>query len=330
MLAVKNLIKIFEGRELLKGVTFSLKAGEIVCLLGASGSGKSTLLRIIAGLDTADGGSVEWDGADISGKPTHLRKFGMMFQDYALFSHLTVKENIAYGLRMQAMPEEDVNKRLAQVTELTHLQLFLSRSVQDLSGGEQQRVALARALAPNPLLMMLDEPLGALDRKLKEQLLADLRQILKASNLPTIYVTHDQGEAYAIADRILLLNDGEIVQDANPQSIHEHPANEWVARFMGLGNVIDANVVAGGLSSPIGVLPATHSAPIGSHVKVLIRPKVTLSAINTVLQGVVRDVQFTGDGYKFEVDGSLTFLADTPVKVGDRVYFGQVDVFVLG
>lgn len=329
MLEVKNLTKNFEGHALLRDVNFHLSAGEIICLLGASGSGKSTLLRILAGLENADSGSILWNGRDINATPTHLRNFGLMFQDYALFSHLNVKDNIAFGLRMRKMDQPAIDQRVAEVARLAHLEKLLTRGVSELSGGEQQRVALARALAPQPGLMMLDEPLGALDRKLKETLLDDLRLILKESQLPTIYVTHDQAEAYSIADRILLLNDGQIVQDAEPQTIHDKPTNEWVARFMALGNILDAVAVEGGLRSPIGLIPYPDKLAPGSQHRVLLRPSATFGAPTGEIVVRILDAQFTGDGYKVEVEGGLVFTSKEAVKIGELAGLSGLSAFLL-
>ena len=329
MLEVKNLTKNFEGHPLLRDVNLSLSAGEIICLLGASGSGKSTLLRILAGLENSDSGSILWDGREINATPTHLRNFGLMFQDYALFSHLNVKENIAFGLRMRKMEKSAMDHRVGEVAKLTHLEKLLTRGVSELSGGEQQRVALARALAPQPGLMMLDEPLGALDRKLKETLLDDLRQILKESQLPTIYVTHDQAEAYSIADRILLLNEGQIVQDAAPQTIHDQPANEWVARFMALGNILDAVAVEGGLQLPIGLLAYHTKLEPGSQHRVLLRPTATFGSPTGGIALRVLDAQFTGDGYKVEVEGGLAFTSKEAVKVGELAGLSGLSAYLL-
>lgn len=234
MLNLKNIHKSYEGKPLLKGISFTVAQGETLCLLGPSGSGKSTLLRIISGLEVAERGDMFWDGQSLADMPSHLRNFGLIFQDYALFPHLNVFQNVAFGLQMQKMPKDEIQ---ARVTELLHqmgLAGFDSRRVTELSGGEQQRVALARALAPRPKLLMFDEPLGALDRRLREYLIVEIREILKKSGVPAIYVTHDQAEAFALAQRVMLLNDGEIVQSGSPEEIMNRPASAWVAEFLGV------------------------------------------------------------------------------------------------
>ena len=241
MLSIRDIYKTYEGAPLLNGLSFDLAQGEIIALLGTSGSGKSTLLRIIAGLEEAESGAVYWDGVDLAQTPAHQRGFGLMFQDYALFPHRNVYENIAFGLRMQKRPEAEIEKNVGERLKSIRMESFAKRPVTELSGGEQQRVALARALAPDPRLLMLDEPLGALDRGLREELTKELRQTLRDSHKPVIYVTHDRQEAFGLADRLLILHDGVIVQDGSPQELFERPANAWVAEFLGLGNLISVN-----------------------------------------------------------------------------------------
>jgi ABC-type Fe3+/spermidine/putrescine transport system ATPase subunit len=238
VLALVGISKDYENKPLLADVSFTVAAGETVCLLGASGSGKSTLLRIIAGLEPPDAGQVLWEGADLASTPPHARDFGLVFQDYALFPHLTVFDNAAFGLRMRNLPKNEIEPRVAEVLELVNLSGFEKRKVTDLSGGEQQRVALARALAPRPRLLMFDEPLGALDRTLKDDLLNELRAILHRMRIPAIYVTHDQEEAFAIADRVLLLHGGRIVRQGSPAEVWSNPGSAWAARFLGAGNVV--------------------------------------------------------------------------------------------
>ncbi|MEK7785721.1 MAG: ABC transporter ATP-binding protein, partial [Chloroflexota bacterium] len=199
MLEVRNLSKSFGQVQALDNVSFTVKAGDVLAVLGPSGCGKSTLLSIIAGLTPADSGDVLWDGESIQGQPTHQRNFGLMFQDYALFPHLSAGDNVGFGLKGQE------KQRVGELLDRVGLKGFERRDVQTLSGGEAQRVALARALAPRPRLLMLDEPLGALDRALREQLTGELRSILREFGQTAIYVTHDQQEAFGIADQVLIL-----------------------------------------------------------------------------------------------------------------------------
>jgi len=243
-LTLNNIQKEYEGQPLLKGISLEVHSGEVLCLLGRSGSGKSTLLRIIAGIEQPDSGGVLWDGVEITGVPTHLRHFGLMFQDYALFPHKNVAENVAFGLRMQNQPKAEITIKVKAALEKVNMLRFADRRVTDLSGGEQQRVALARALAAEPRLLMLDEPLSALDRSLREQLQQELRRVLHESGIPAIYVTHDQDEALALGDRMALLNDGNIIQTGKPEDIFRRPANRWVAQFLGMKNIYPGKVLS--------------------------------------------------------------------------------------
>jgi len=254
MLQIQNLSKTYEGAPLLRGLSFEVAASEIVCLLGPSGAGKTTLLRMIAGLEESDGGDVLCEGKSLRGTPPHARGFGFMFQDLALFPHRNVFDNVAFGLRMQNAAPEEIKARVAEMLELVGLdaERFARRDVNRLSGGEQQRVALARTLAPRPRLVMFDEPLGALDRILREELADDLRALLKRLRTTALYVTHDQDEAFALADRMLLLNAGRIAQSGAPLEIYNHPANVFVARFMGLTNLIELEGLETG-NSKLGI-----------------------------------------------------------------------------
>ncbi|MGD0806292.1 MAG: ABC transporter ATP-binding protein [Anaerolineales bacterium] len=219
MLELRDIGKSYEGNPLLENVSLQIGEGETVCLLGPSGSGKSTLLRIAAGLESPDRGEVFWNGEPITRMPAHLRGFGLMFQDYALFPHLDVGENVAFGLRMKKLPRDRIHHEVREALARVNLAHYEHRRVAELSGGEQQRVALARALAPRPGLLMLDEPLGALDRALREELIEEIRRVLKSMRTPSLYVTHDQEEAFAMAARVAILHGGRIVQMGSPEAI---------------------------------------------------------------------------------------------------------------
>lgn len=331
MLEVRDISKQYEGRPLLHSISFKLDAGETVCLLGPSGSGKSTLLRIIAGIETAEAGQVLWDGLDLSNEPSHRRGFGLMFQDYALFPHLNVADNVAFGLRMQRLAEAEVGSRVQEALAQVNLQRFATRRVTDLSGGEQQRVALARALAPRPRLLMLDEPLGALDRSLREQLLEELRRLLHLTGIPAIYVTHDQEEAFYLADRLILLREGQIEQSGPPAAVFNNPASAWAARFLGQTNLIAGRLVNGsGLSveTQLGCFPVEVGQGVtgqaGEAVTVLFRSGgarlVEPGDREAMLKGQVEDVVFRGDGFLMELGlpGGTTFhfFVDEAVEVG--------------
>ncbi len=302
-LDVLDIVKAYENAPLLRGVTFRVEGGETVCLLGRSGSGKSTLLRIIAGLEEAESGRVQWDGEDITSLPVHRRGFGLMFQDYALFPHRTVEQNVAFGLRMQDQPEERIRQRTLEMLDLVHMGDFARRRVTDLSGGEQQRIALARALAPGPKLLMLDEPLGALDRTLKQALLEDLREVIHTARIPVIYVTHDQEEAFSIADRLILLNSGRIEQTGSPEEVYHQPASLWTANFLGLGNIISGTVtssrpvIASTTLGEIRIPSCEKSFIAGDAINLLLLPAVEGLLISSAEEPPVKNldrIQFSG------------------------------------
>ena len=333
MLEVQNLTKDYENKPLLKGVSFEVGKGELVCLLGSSGSGKSTILRIIAGLEEPKSGTVLWEGRDLRDVPTHKRGFGLMFQDYALFPHKTVAQNIAFGLQMQGLKEEEISRRVKESLESIRMQSFADRPVTELSGGEQQRVALARALAPSPNLLMLDEPLGALDHTLRTQLIKELRAILHQSQIPVIYVTHDREEAFGLADRLVILHDGIILQQGSPMELFEQPSTPWVAEFLGLGNLVHGVVTQ---LKPLQIkLPSTEltlpGLPLefseGQACQVLLRPEDALiaptnSAGENYFECIVRDSLFMGEYYQLELLCSDTILfarSETPADVGSRL-----------
>ena len=233
MLGVKSIDVRFGEKRVLEDVTLSVGEGESVAVLGPSGSGKSTLLRAVAGLVPVQSGSIVWDAEDITKVPTHLRGFGLMFQGYALFPHLDVFGNVGFGLRMANVSDQELERRVRAVLELVGLDGFDHRSIADLSGGEKQRVALARTLAPEPRMIMLDEPLGALDRTLRERLMVDTRRILSDRGVTALVVTHDREEAVALSDRIALMREGSIVQTGTLADILAHPVDEWVETFLG-------------------------------------------------------------------------------------------------
>ena len=328
MLDVENLHKSYDQKPLLNGVSFSVAAGETICLLGSSGSGKSTILRIIAGLESAEQGVVRWQGRDLTALPTHQRNFGLMFQDYALFPHMNVFQNVAFGLKMQSARKDVMQTRVTEVLNLANLGDFAQRRVTDLSGGEQQRVALARALAPHPRLLMLDEPLGALDRALRESLIEELRGILHRSGIPAIYVTHDQQEAFTISNRIILLHAGKVIQAGTPPEVFAHPANDWVAGFLGLGNLVEGIQTSGGIQSKFGIFNIQSGRSTGQKITLLLRPEAQIVHTGETLVGRVTDVVFHGLHYRVEIDQHLYFhLAQVP-EIGSEVKIkvNQVEV----
>jgi ABC-type Fe3+/spermidine/putrescine transport system ATPase subunit len=324
LLEAERIIKGYDAEPVLRGVTFGAAAGEIVCLLGPSGCGKSTLLRVIAGLEQDYSGTVRFDGRAIDRVPVHERNFGLMFQDFALLPHRRVGENIAFGLRMQRLPRHEIQRRVEQMLELVGLPGYGRRTIFELSGGERQRVALARSLAPQPRLLMLDEPLGALDRTLRERLTGELRGIIKSLGLTGIYVTHDQTEAFTVADRIVLMDRGQIVQSGSPIEVYCRPASRFAARFLGLNNLIPGRRIDGAnaeqrhgtpMQTALGTLIVGHAARSSDEQLVLIRPEAAAlpssEAVNLIEGSVLRSTFRGGtqrlllrhaSGYELELD----------------------------
>jgi thiamine transport system ATP-binding protein len=288
-------------------VSLRVERGEVVCVLGPSGSGKSSLLRAVAGLETPTAGAVRWDGVDVTRTPPHTRGFGLVFQDFALFPHRDVAGNVGFGLRMQG---REPRARVAEVLALVGLIGYESRSPSTLSGGESQRVALARALAPGAGLLLLDEPLGSLDRPLRERLTVELRRLLHEIDAAVVHVTHDQQEALAIADRIVVLRDGRVAQAGTPVDVWRRPADEFVARFLGFANLI----------------PLPWRGIDGDGLLVVPPDAVSLGGSGGVdVDAVVTDVSFRGAMFVAFVDADGVGL-EVPVSTsslpapGDRVH----------
>lgn len=231
MLDVDDVVVDIDGVRILDRVSLHVSDDEIVAVLGPSGSGKTTLLRAVAGLVELDSGEIRWDGSSIAGVPTHERRFGLMFQGYALFPHLDVAGNVGFGLRMAG--QDGLEDEVTEALRWVGLGGFEARSIDSLSGGEKQRVALARTLAPRPRLVMLDEPLGALDRNLRQRLVEETRAVLDERGVTAIVVTHDREEAVAVSDRLAIMREGRIVQTGRLDEILANPADEWVSAFLG-------------------------------------------------------------------------------------------------
>jgi ABC-type Fe3+/spermidine/putrescine transport system ATPase subunit len=349
MLEVRGVSKAFAGVPALRDVSFGVARGEILCLLGPSGCGKTTLLRIVAGLEHVDGGQILLEGADLSGVPVHQRDLGLMFQEYALFPHKDVLGNVAFGLRMARLSRVEIERRVSEALALVGLTGLEGRAVHELSGGEQQRVALARSLAPRPRLLMLDEPLGSLDRALRERLMNELRQILKAVGVTALYVTHDQSEAFALSDRVVVMRQGCIEQIGPPEQVYRHPVSPFVARFLGMSNLLTGYILDAEnarIETPLGEIQAQHTTrngladqrerhtlhATGRKVTVLLRPEAarvvngSADAVN-LLQARVVQRSFRGSHSRLvvrhESGAELTFELeeadrDTP-SVGDVV-----------
>lgn len=288
-LEVERLSYGFDHWEVLKEIDLGIHAGEILCLLGESGSGKTTLLRLIAGLEQGYQGSIRLKQAAIDTLPVHERGFGLMFQDFALFPHLNIEGNIAFGLKMQGVAQKEQKKVIAEVLDLVGLSGYEKREISSLSGGQRQRVALARSLAPKPRLLMLDEPLASLDAGLRESLVQDLRRIIKQIGLTAIYVTHDQQEAYGIADRIAIMNAGQIERIDKPEALYHQPQTAFVAKFLGLNNLLEAKLLE-------KYLPLPTDAPY-----FLIHPENFRLDENGTFRGIIREKIFQGESYRIQL-----------------------------
>ncbi|HKZ91941.1 MAG TPA: ABC transporter ATP-binding protein [Candidatus Limnocylindrales bacterium] len=339
LLQVSGLSVAYDGREVLHDIELGVPAGQLLCVLGPSGGGKSTLLRAVAGLEEPRAGRVRLGGRDLAGVPAHERGIGLMFQDYALFPHRDVGDNVAFGLRMQGAGRTVAHARVRELLELVGLAGAERRSVAQLSGGEQQRVALARALAPRPRLLMLDEPMGSLDRSLRERLPEELRGIFADLGLTTIYVTHDQDEALSIADRVVVLDAGRLVADGTPEALWRHPPSAWLARFLGFRNVAVARLAHGRLETPWGVLPreAAHpevipgaerpgaSAPSSASgaVTVVLRAAGLVAAADGPIRGTVTSRHFRGDHVLLMVEVADAPTLQVEARVGEVPSVGE-------
>jgi thiamine transport system ATP-binding protein len=324
VLKVDGLRVVYGDTIAVAGIDLAVDDGEVLALLGPSGCGKSSVLRAVAGLEPADAGRVWLDGDDVTDRQPHRRGFGLMFQDYALFPHRDVAANVAFGLRMRGDPKPAVAARVAEVLAMVGLTGYERRRVHHLSGGEQQRVALARALAPSPRLLMLDEPLGSLDRTLRDRLAAELRDLFVRLGTATIYVTHDQAEAFTVADRVVVMRAGEVVQKGRPDEVWRRPADAFVARFLGFTNLIPVELRAGEAITPWGSVPVPP--PAAAVGQLVIRPDGLRLGAGPITGRVVATA-FQGDHFRVTVstDAGPVLQADVPAaavpEVGDEVAF---------
>ncbi|MDR1708975.1 MAG: ABC transporter ATP-binding protein [Candidatus Accumulibacter sp.] len=302
-------------------VSFSVGTGELVAVIGPSGSGKSTLLNLVSGLTTGHSGSIVLDGEDLSGKPVHKRNIGMVFQSYALFPHLDVAANVAYGMKLRKVEEKERRRRALELLALMGLEEYASASVSRLSGGQQQRVALARALAIDPKALLLDEPLAALDASIRGYLRDQIRAIQKRFNTTTLLVTHDQEEALTMADQVAVLKDGKLLQLAPPKEIYACPATRDVAEFVGLSSIFPATV-SGPNEIDTGAFRLavdTGTRAAGQKVFALIRPENVVpdpgeNAVNR-LEGRVGALRYLGSVYRYDfhaAENVKPFLAESP------------------
>jgi putative spermidine/putrescine transport system ATP-binding protein len=299
-LDVFGIAKSFKGTRVMSDMDFRVERGELVSLLGPSGCGKSTLLRIIAGLLEADEGSVVLDGRDITRFPAHKRNVSVVFQNYALFPHLTVAENVAFGLRARGMAKSATGAPVAEALSLVRMTEFADRPTAALSGGQQQRVAVARALVVGPDLLLLDEPFSALDRKLRETMQVELKSLLLDRGITAIFVTHDQEEAMGVSDRIAVMNAGKIEQFADPSTLYARPASPFVMDFVGLSTRLTGEVTAqvGGVATvetPYGALKARSAAGVGARVLLGVRPELmSVGAGENTIKATLVDVMVLG------------------------------------
>lgn len=339
-LRIEGLVKQFGSETVLRGVDLSVGQGEIAALLGPSGCGKTTILRCVAGFETPNKGSIEIDKRTvISHKPPafvppNRRGIGMVHQSYALWPHMTVEQNVAYGLSIRRLSKNDVSRRVREVLNIVELESLAFRYPSELSGGQQQRVALARSLAYRPSLLLLDEPLSNLDALLRERTRTELRILLKRLGITTLYVTHDQEEAFSIADTCYIMSKGEILQAGEPREIYLRPAKRFVAEFIGRGNLVDGEVRAASrahitIGTPMGSITACvkpNRPPIGAAVSIYVRsssvqlasqrPSESTEHAENSFSGTIIESQFLGDRVRkiFRANSGQILLSDVPCE----------------
>ena len=321
-LVVRGARKLYGGNIVLDGVDLAIIRGELVTLLGPSGCGKTTLLRIVAGLTAPDAGSVELAGQDITRLATHKRNVGVVFQSYALFPHLSVAGNVGFALSVRKKPRAEIDAAVKRALSLVHLEHLASRPISALSGGQQQRVALARAIAAGPDILLFDEALSALDRKLREEMQIELRRMLQELGVTAIFVTHDQDEALTMSDRIAVMNSGRIEQLADPITVYSKPASLFTLNFVGLSTRIPGTVVASRhgeveVETKLGRLLAPATLAVGTPVIVAARPeslRVATGDTGNSISGRVRSVVFHGSRTLVELfsDDTSSLLAELP------------------
>jgi iron(III) transport system ATP-binding protein len=316
-LSLSKITKIFPSRGNVAEVTavndinLEIARGELVTLLGPSGCGKTTTLRMIAGFEFPSSGEIILDGEKINSLPPHKRDMSMVFQSYAIFPHLNIFENIAYGLNVKKMSKKEIQKKVDWVLGLVHLEGFGSRSPGQLSGGQQQRVALARALVMEPKVLLMDEPLSNLDAKLREEMRTEIRRIQKELNITSVYVTHDQIEAMTLSDKIVVMNQGIIEQIGTPKEIYRYPNSRFVANFIGRANFIDGKVIsqkgtefaAEVMGKNINLAWSKQNFSVGDQINLIVRPEmIRIKRTGEMFEGVVRRVVYLGNCIEYEID----------------------------
>ncbi len=303
---IENAVKTYGDFRAVNGISLTIQPGEFFTLLGPSGCGKTTLLRMIAGFNTVDGGEIRFDDRVINNVPAHKRDIGMVFQNYAIFPHLNVADNVAYGLKARHVPKNEISPRVEDALKMVQIDQLKSRKPNELSGGQQQRVALARAFVIEPSVLLMDEPLSNLDAKLRVQMRTTIKKLQRRLGITTVYVTHDQEEALAISDRIAVMNQGNIMQIGTPEEIYRKPANPFVANFIGVSNFIGCSVKSSGGH-------ADAALPGGYHLEIPVRRDYTGDAIlsarpeqlffdETGIPGKITLSIFLGDFIQYEVE----------------------------
>lgn len=339
LIELKGIVKRFDDETILKSLDLSIKDGEFVTLLGPSGCGKTTTLRIIAGFETPDEGEVLFAGKNINKVPPNKRNINTVFQRYALFPHLNVKDNIAFGLKLRKTPQSEIDRKVEEMLELVNLKGFGSRSTASLSGGQQQRVAIARAIVNEPKVLLLDEPLGALDLKLRKEMQIELKKLHERLDMTFLYVTHDQEEALTMSDTVVVMNHGEILQKGTPIDIYNEPANAFVADFIGESNIIPGIMKQDKIIEFLGTVYDCVDTGFdkNENVDVVIRPEdivlleegeASIQQPANLLKGRVLSCLFKGVYYEMLIDvpdgkgRSFTFMAHSTIaeNIGAEMY----------
>ena len=339
LIELKGIVKRFDDETILKSLDLSIKDGEFVILLGPSGCGKTTTLRIIAGFETPDEGEVLFAGKNINKVPPNKRNINTVFQRYALFPHLNVKDNIAFGLKLRKTPQSEIDRKVEEMLELVNLKGFGSRSTASLSGGQQQRVAIARAIVNEPKVLLLDEPLGALDLKLRKEMQIELKKLHERLDMTFLYVTHDQEEALTMSDTVVVMNHGEILQKGTPIDIYNEPANAFVADFIGESNIIPGIMKQDKIIEFLGTVYDCVDTGFdkNENVDVVIRPEdivlleegeASIQQPANLLKGRILSCLFKGVHYEMLIDvpdgkgRSFTFMAHSTIaeNIGAEMY----------
>ncbi|MDO1605066.1 ABC transporter ATP-binding protein [Lactobacillus sp. YT155] len=339
LLQLKNVTQVFDDEVVLKDIDIDIEKGKFYSILGPSGSGKTTMLRIISGFSKPTSGQVIFEGKDISNFPANKRNMNTVFQNYSLFPHLNVYENVAFGLALKKVDEKTISKKVAKVLQLVQLEHFEGRMIDELSGGQQQRVAIARAIVNEPEILLLDEPLSALDMKLRKNMQYELRQLQQELGITFIFVTHDQEEALAMSDEIIVMNDGIVQQSGSPVDIYDEPVNHFVANFIGESNIVDGQMLDDYQVKFVGkeFECADAGIPQNERVEVVIRPEdldITTKDNGKLIVNV--DSQsFRGDHFEImahdEDDNNWLIHSTNPAKesMGIGLFFEPEDIHVM-